>query len=141
MNTPTKSPKGIKIIAGLMFVIGIIIFVHSGCGLLGIISIPGPVEFQITTKGLSFPDVIFIGPLFIIAGIGLWRMKMWAIFASLLAFGGRIATDVSWIIPYTWFAKTGSITYDIIWDILGLGFLIFAIISIIYFWRKRKCFS
>ncbi|MDI6752177.1 MAG: hypothetical protein QME07_04885 [bacterium] len=141
MDEQIKTPKGIKIIAGLMFVIGLIIFVHSGCGLLGMISIPDPVEFKIITKGLGLPDVIFIGPLFIIASIGLWNMKMWGIFVCLLAFGGRISTDVSWIIPYAWFAKTGAITYDIIWDMLGLGLLIFAIISIVYLWRKRKCFS
>jgi len=34
MNEQIKTPKGIKIIASLMFVIGLIIFVHSGCGLL-----------------------------------------------------------------------------------------------------------
>ncbi|MBI4653173.1 hypothetical protein HY750_02885 [Candidatus Kuenenbacteria bacterium] len=104
-----KTPKEIKIIAGLMFVIGLIIFVHSGCGLLGIIPIPGPVEFRILTKGLSLPDVIFLGPLFIIASIGLWKMRMWAVFVSLFAFSGRISTDVSWHIPYKWFAKTGAI--------------------------------
>lgn len=136
----SKTPKGIKIIASLMFVIGLIIFVHSGCGLLGIIPIPGPIEFRILTKGLSLPDVIFIGPLFIIASIGLWKMKMWAIFTSLFAFGGRISTDMSWIISYPYFAKTGAITYAIIWDILGLGLLIFAIISIVYLWRNRKSF-
>lgn len=137
----SKTPKGTKIIALLIFVIGLIIFVHSGCGVLGIIPIPGPMEFRILVKGIGLPDVISIGPLFIIASIGLWKMRMWGIFACLLAFGGRISTDVSWIIPYAWFVKTGAITYDIIWDILGLVFLVFAIISIVYLWRNKRCFS
>lgn len=135
-----ETPSEIKIIAGVMFIVGLIIFIHSGCGLLGITPIPGPIEFKIMTKGLSIPDVVF-GPLFVIASIGLWRMRMWAVFASLFAFGGRVSTDMSWIIPYAWFAKTGAITYDIIWDILGLGFLTFSVVSIILIWKNRSCFS
>ncbi len=65
MNEQHKTPNEIKIIASLMFIIGLIIFVHSGCGLLEIIPIPTTIEFKMLTGSLT--DVIFIGPLFIIA--------------------------------------------------------------------------
>ncbi|MEW6607772.1 MAG: hypothetical protein AB1414_10040 [bacterium] len=42
---------------------------------------------------------------------------------------------------YIMFIKAGATTYDVIWDIVTICIVIYAIISILYLWRNRRCFS
>ncbi|MFZ5985987.1 MAG: hypothetical protein ACOYWZ_02555 [Bacillota bacterium] len=140
MNEQIKAPKGIKIIAGLMFIIGLIMtFLQIGF-LAGTVPLKGSESYKIVCYASAIAEATFIGPLFIIAGIGLWKIKEWGLFIALIAFGARISMDVIWTPMYIMFARDGATTYDVIWDIITICIVIFAIISIVYFWRNKKGF-
>ncbi|MEW6607788.1 MAG: hypothetical protein AB1414_10120 [bacterium] len=79
MNEQIKAPKGIKIIAGLMFIIGLIMtFLQIGF-LTGAVPLEGSEGYKIASYASAIAEVIFIAPLFIVAGIGLWKIKEWIV--------------------------------------------------------------
>ncbi len=94
MNVQNKIPKGIKIIDGLMFILGLIMLILQIGVLMGRVSFEGSEDYKIASYASAIAEVIFIAPLFIIASIGLWKMKEWGVFTTLTAFGTRISMDV-----------------------------------------------
>jgi hypothetical protein len=62
------------------------------------------------------------------------------LFFSLVAFGARISFDVIWIPMYSMFVEAGVATYDIIWDVITVCILVFAVVSIVYLWLNRRSF-
>ncbi len=145
MDKQIKTLKGIKLIAGLMFVIGLIMIILQIGFFMGIVSFAfGYSEgYKIATCASAIAEIIFIGPLFIIAGIGLWKIKEWGLFTALIAFGARISMDVIWTPMDIMFTKAGVTTYAyaVIWGIITICAVILAILSVVYLWRNRRHFS
>lgn len=108
---------------------------------MGVVPLEGSEGYKIASYASAIAGIFFIGPLFIIASVGLWKMKEWGIFTALIAFGARISMDVIWIPMYIMFARAGATTYGVIWDIITICIVIFSIISVVYLWRNRRCFS
>ncbi|MDI6795093.1 MAG: hypothetical protein QME81_19875 [bacterium] len=136
MDKQIKAPKGIKIIAGLMFVFGLINFgMHLTEGITWTTEPTGKTTFSISLRNFYLPgkfaDTIVsemldetgkiispskpVGPesitgtihwyaqniaslfwaiLFIIAGIGLWKIKNWGLLLALIALTARISLEV-----------------------------------------------
>lgn len=122
MKEQIKTPKGIKIIAGLMFV----------CGL----SVIPWLRFSLAN--------IIISILSIIASIGLWRVKRWGLFVSYFVLIGVISiTTIGGIRCVILKQLPGIVTDNYLpWVIGDFGPPLFIAISILYcLWRNRRCFS
>lgn len=122
MNEQIKTPKGIKIMAGVMFVCGLCVLPWMGFTLV-----------DITISLLS-----------IIASIGLWKMRRWGLFVSFLALSGVIATTTIRAIICVIRKEVPGIVTDnyLSFVIADFGPPLFVAISILYcLWRKRRCFS
>lgn len=142
MNKQIKPPKGIKIIAGLMFLFGLVMMILSLGFLIGVVpfAFGGSQGYKIATCASVIAEIVFIAPLFIIAGIGLWKIREWGLFTALIAFGARVSMDVIWTPMDIMFAKIGDITHVVIWGIITICGVFFAIISIVYLWKNRRVF-
>lgn len=141
MNEQTKVSKRIKIIAAVMFIFGLIMLGVQLRFLFGktLIASEG---YKIASYASAVAELIFIAPIFIIASIGLWSARKWGLFAALIAFGSRISMDLIWTPMDIMFLKTGEITYNVavIWGIITVFIMIFAIIGIGYLWKERNYF-
>ena len=78
LDKQIKAPKGIKIIAVMMFIGSLCVIPWFG---IHPILIP-----------------VIISLLFIIGGIGLWKMKRWGLILSCLALSGVISLSTTWAI-------------------------------------------
>lgn len=146
MNKQTQTPKGIKIIAALMFILGWIMLIAQISFFMGVVPFEGSEGYMIAVVASVIAEIIFIAPLFILAGIGLWKIKEWGLFTALIAFGARVSMDIIWTPMDIMFVRAGAvmadaITYSIIWHTVTISMVTFAIISIVYLWRNRKYFS
>lgn len=146
MNERIKMPKGIKSIAGLMFAIGLIMMLLQIGFFMGVVPFEGSDGFMTAVSASAIAEIIFIAPLFILAGVGLWKIKEWGLFTALIAFGARISIDIIWTPMDIMFVGAGAvmasaITYSVIWHTITICMMTFAIISIVYLWRNRRCFS
>jgi hypothetical protein len=171
MNEQIKTPKGIKIIAGLMFAMGF------GIGLWCLMTLittslmwttppvgPTSVTFDPSSSWAIYIDdtvnLIFIAPLFIIDSIGLWRIKEWGLFLALIALTAKIflevglfgkvlaefyLADISGTLPEAaGIIVDGKLTLMnalCILPYLVIFWSIFCIISIVYLWKNRRYFS
>lgn len=142
MNKQIKPPKGIKIIAGLMFLFGLIMMILSLGFFIGVVPFAFGVSqgYKIATCASAIAEIVFIAPLFIIAGIGLWKIKGWGLFITLIAFGARVSMDVIWTPMDVMFAKVGDITHTVIWGIITICVVFCAVISSVYLWKNRRVF-
>lgn len=144
MNKQIKTPKGIKIIAGLMVAFGLIMMILQIGFFIGIVPFAKSSEgYNIAIRASAIAEIVYIGPLFIIASIGLWKMKTWGLFTALIAFGARISMDVIWTPMDIMFTNAGETTYAyaIIWGIITICIVIFAIISVAYLMINKSKFG
>lgn len=125
MTEQIKTPKGIKILSGSIFVMGL--------ALIGL-----EIKFLL---GLSIPNIIFLNSLLIIASIGLWKRKEWGLFAALVACGAVISFNIVWVPLYIDVIKTYTSIWDFLWAIVTGVPMIFAFISIVYLWKKKNLFT
>lgn len=133
MDKQIKTPKGIKILAGLMLAFGLIMIIIPIGYFIGIVPLAKSSEsLNMATRASAIAEIVYIGPLFIIASVGLWKMKAWGLFTALIAFGARISMDVIWTPMDIMFANAGetSHAYAVIWGIITICIVIFAIISV-----------
>ncbi len=202
MDKQIKAPKGIKIIAGLMFVFGLInLGMHLTEGITRTTELTGKTTFSISLGNFHLPGKFAdteiaelldetgkiispskpVGPegitstihwytqniaslfwaiLFVIAGIGLWKIKNWGLLLALIALTARISLEVLLIPIYLiWVNEavgTPPLYYKNWIQVMSEGCdgisavilifcwmlmpIIFAIVSILYLWRKRKHF-
>jgi len=163
MDKQIKAPKGIKIIVVMMFFIqlymtlpgyfpfGMEIFEIppldpekisiSGAHLEDAKLHPEAVKMKVIEEGkieyvADMAEIIILAPLVIIAVIGLWKMREWGLFTALIAFGARILWMAIFLPLYCILTPV-----DTVFDPWYIPLTIFTVISIVYLWRNRRCFS
>ncbi|MFH1612654.1 MAG: hypothetical protein ABIB46_02810 [bacterium] len=141
MNRQIKTLIGIKIIIGLILVDHLYMLIPSIDSLLS--GFPDKNFYNgssvienysgLYNWSMSFVEAIFITPLFLIASFGLWGMKKWGLFVAIIVFSIKFVISIGIQLPWCILFKNDEYFYHIY-------LAIFMIISIIYFWKKRKCF-
>jgi len=104
-------PLGIRLIVGF-FVLSILLWIiGQGGALISYDSVAkfgfqdsresvDPVIVEVN-RGIAFADVLIQIPLFVLAAIGLWRLKFWGALASWMALGINVYwTTVAWAKQY-----------------------------------------
>jgi len=149
----TIAPFLIPVIISLLFVIGSIGLWKTKKGIKSIINIVAVMMFvgslcvafwfKVYPELISNLIPIIISFLFIIGGIGLWKMKRWGLLVSYLALSGVIFLSTKLAIICVIHKEfPGIITDNYLSEMMfHCGPPFFVAISILYYlWRKRRCF-
>jgi hypothetical protein len=51
---------------------------------------PTDIEYQAYLRGIALADVLFLQPLLALTGVGLWRMRRWALLGALAVAGAAV---------------------------------------------------
>ena len=150
MQKPSKLPLGIKFIIGfhllniLLWTIGqggavVSYDMVAQWGLQDPRELIDPVIVQVN-RGIGLADMIIMIPLFIIAVIGLWRLKLYGAIASWLALGITMYWPVVFWCSQYFYGQTGikhkSIEMSVIFFPLLL--LLFAVWASWYLFKNYK---
>ncbi len=153
MDKPKKVPLGIKIIIGFFLLSFIAWIIGQGGAVIFYDSVAelgfqdpresvDPVIVEVN-RGIGFADTIIQLPLFILAVIGLWRLRFFGAVASWMVLGISLYwPTVAWATQYFYAqAAVKSQPFDIAaHGILAFNFL-FSVWASWYLYKNRKLFD
>jgi len=153
VNKAAKIPLGIKIIIGFHLLSIILWTIGQGGAVIAYDTVAkwglqepqevvDPVIVAVN-KGIGFADFIIQIPLFILAVIGLWRLKFFGAVVSWLLLGMTIYWPVvAWSSKY-FFAKAGVKyhPFDLASNLILVFIIAFAVWASWYLFRNRKLFE
>lgn len=153
MDKQIKVPSGIKFIVGF-FILNILLFIIGQGG--AVISYDSVAEWGLqearetidpvivaVNKGIGFADIIVPLPLFILAVLGLWRLKFWGAVTSWMVLGISFYwTTVAWAKQYFYFtAMVKCQPFDaVVHGTLTFVFL-FSVWASFYLFKNRSMFD
>jgi len=153
MHKATRIPLGVKIIIGFHLLSIILWMIGQGGAVISYDTVAkwglqesrervDPVIVEVN-KGIGFTDIIVQIPLFILAVIGLWRLKFYGAVASWSVLGITIYWPVvAWANKY-FFAQAGTKYHP--FDMTTNGILVFIVLFAVwaswYLFRNRKLFE
>jgi len=153
MHKATGIPLGVKIIIGFHLLSIILWMIGQGGAVISYDTVAkwglqesrervDPVIVEVN-KGIGFTDIIVQIPLFILAVIGLWRLKFYGAVASWSVLGITIYWPVvAWANKY-FFAQAGTKYHP--FDMTTNGILVFIVLFAVwaswYLFRNRKLFE
>ena len=153
MRQAAKIPLGVKIIIGFHLLSIILWTIGQGGAVIAYDTVAklglqeprelvDPVIVEVN-KGIGFTDFIIQIPLFILAVIGLWRLKFFGAVASWLLFGITIYWPVvAWSNKY--FFARAAVKYhpfDVITHVILALIILFAVWASWHLFRNRKLFE
>ncbi len=153
MHQPARMPLGIKIIIGFHLLSIVLWTIGQGGAVIAYDTVAkwglqdpreslDPVIVEVN-RGTGFTDFIIQIPLFILAIIGLWRLKFFGAVISWLLLGMTIYWPViAWSHNY-FFARAGvkHHPFGIVTNLIITFIIIFAIWASWYLFRNRKLFE
>jgi hypothetical protein len=81
--------------------------------LLGIIDFRGTEYYRLAFFATAITEIIFTALLFIVAGVGLWKMEALGLIVALVVFGARLSIDILWAPMYIIFIEAGAAIYNV----------------------------